>query len=311
MQINGLKQLGSPPLFDPQRGQTVLEPPGAGVGNWAGAPSVLWDEQTRKFLMYYRLRRPRNPDDPNERGYECRIAVSEDGLNFETIWSATKHQFDAQSVERAALVKYEDGYRLYLALETRDTHRWEIWLLDADDPTHFDPGAARPFLQPFDDRVAHVKDPVVLRVGGLWHFYVNFHPARWQSSSSALVVSEDGIRPYWLGDVLSGTQGWDATISRITTILHDPPLFWAFYDGGETMRESCEERTGLAFSFDLRTFQRLSLNGPALVSPHGTHSLRYCEAVPVDDRWLVYYEYTRPDGSHELRVSEVRRSPGS
>ena len=305
MRLDGLKNLGSAPLFDPQQGQTVLEPPGSGPGNWAGAPSVLWDTSTERFLMYYRLRRPRNPDDPNERGYECRVAVSEDGMLFETVWSATKHQFDAASIERAALVKLDRGYRLYVAVESLSTRRWEIWLLEAESPERFDPAAARPFLTPFDDRVAHVKDPFVLRVGGLWFFYVNFHPARWQSSSSALVVSEDGLRPHWLGDVLTGSQGWDATISRITTILHKPPFFWAFYDGGETMRESCEERTGLAFSFDLRQFQRLSLNGPALTSPHATHSLRYCEAVNAGERWLVYYEYTRPDGSHELRLSEV------
>ncbi len=305
MQLDGLKRLGSAPLFDPQEGQTVLEPPGSGVGNWAGAPSVLRDPSNGRFLMYYRLRRPRDPDDPNERGYECRVAVSEDGLHYETVWSATKHAFDAASIERAALVKLDRGYRLYLALESLATKRWEIWLLEADRPEHFNPASAQPFLRPFDDRVAHVKDPFVLRVGGLWLFYVNFHPARWQSSSSALVVSEDGLRPYWVGDVFTGTQGWDATISRITTILHRPPLFWAFYDGGETMRESCEERTGLAFSFDLRQFQRASLNGPALVSPHATHALRYCEAVNAGPHWFVYYEYTRPDGSHELRMSKV------
>lgn len=43
--------------------------------------------------------------------------------------------------------------------------------------------------------------------------------------------------------------------------------------------------------------------GPILVSPHGSGSLRYMDAVPFEDRILYYYEYARPDGSHELRVN--------
>jgi hypothetical protein len=42
------------------------------------------------------------------------------------------------------------------------------------------------------------------------------------------------------------------------------------------------------------------------VSPHATGSLRYLDALDLRER-LLYYEYARPDGSHELRLSRLPR----
>jgi len=41
-------------------------------------------------------------------------------------------------------------------------------------------------------------------------------------------------------------------------------------------------------------------------SPHGC--IRYIEAVPVDGAIYYYYEWTREDGSHELRVTRTEVS---
>ena len=79
------------PLFDPHDTVTVREPLGQGPGWWAGAPSVLWDEQERCFYLYYRYRKPRELG----RGVECRLARSEDGVNFEDIWQVEKGQIDS------------------------------------------------------------------------------------------------------------------------------------------------------------------------------------------------------------------------
>ncbi len=69
---------GALPLFDPRKGITVLEPPGAGKGWWVGAPSAIYEAQARKFYLYYRVRKPREFG----RGGECRIASSDDGVRF-------------------------------------------------------------------------------------------------------------------------------------------------------------------------------------------------------------------------------------
>jgi len=36
----------------------VVKPPGRGRGFWAGAPSVIYDPEEKKFYLYYRLRKP-------------------------------------------------------------------------------------------------------------------------------------------------------------------------------------------------------------------------------------------------------------
>ncbi len=95
-----LKRFGLAPLFDPEKGTTVVEPRGREAGWWAGAPSALYDGESGKFYLYHRLRRPRGVEP--ERGGECCIAQSGDGIAFRTIWRAEKSQFDSDSMERAA-----------------------------------------------------------------------------------------------------------------------------------------------------------------------------------------------------------------
>jgi hypothetical protein len=85
-------------------------------------------------------------------------------------------------------------------------------------------------------------------------------------------------------------------------------VFVGFYDGSAARDEDTEEKLGVAVSFDLVRWRRLSEEGPWLVSPHATGSLRYLDVLERDGEWWLYYEYARPDGSHELRLSRVPRS---
>ncbi len=62
----------------------------------------------------------------------------------------------------------------------------------------------------------------------------------------------------------------------------------------------------MAVSYDLSHWQRLTPDGPWASAPHGTGSLRYMDVVPLEDELLFYYEYARPDGSHELRMNRVK-----
>jgi hypothetical protein len=77
----------------------------------------------------------------------------------------------------------------------------------------------------------------------------------------------------------------------------------ATFDGGHTSYDDYEEWAGLAAGPDVRRLERLETGGPWVRSPHGC--VRYVYALPVDDRMYLYYEYTRADRSHDLRVAVV------
>jgi sucrose-6-phosphate hydrolase SacC (GH32 family) len=126
-------------------------------------------------------------------------------------------------------------------------------------------------------------------------------------STTGLAVSRDGVHYQWLGQVLEPSDGrWDAYAARITTVLSTDQGFVAFYDGSASEQENYEERTGVAVSSDLVHWNKLSVEGPWLVSPYGRGTLRYIDYGVCNDQLFVYYELARPDGSHELRVNRIR-----
>ena len=101
MSSESVKSWGNLALFDPADGATVFDPPGDGPGFWAGAPSAVYDPEVGKFFLFYRVRKPLDEG----RGGECHVASSTDGVHFSNVWTATKEQFDSESIERAALIK--------------------------------------------------------------------------------------------------------------------------------------------------------------------------------------------------------------
>lgn len=320
-----LRRFDEPPLFNPAEGVTVLEPPGSGPGWWAGACSVLYDHETHSFYLYYRIRKPRELG----RGVECRIARSADGRNFTDIWRATKQELDTPSMERACLVKTPEGvWRLYISMVDPRDGRWRVDAAEAEAPDRFDVAKRWPVFTADDIAAEGVKDPWVMRLGGRYLMILSYAPrppavtaeaaARMHEtqdvyntgitkSHTGMAESADGRTFRWLGDVLSPSEaGWDAYAARICCVLPMPHLFAAYYDGSAAVSENYEERTGIAVSFDLQTFRRVSTDGPALVSPHASGSLRYMDYVWMPDGVYFYYEYARPDGSHELRLSVVK-----
>jgi beta-xylosidase len=78
-----------------------------------------------------------------------------------------------------------------------------------------------------------------------------------------------------------------------------------FYDGSASHAENYEERCGIAVSSDLFSWRRISTEKPWLVSQHGSGSVRYADAMIHEGEWWIYYEMTRPDGAHELRLARV------
>lgn len=323
-----LKKWAIPPLFDPEKSQRVVEPPGQGLGCWAGAPSAIFDDTTQTFFLCYRLRKP-----PPDRGYLLRIASSKDGIHFETLWETSKETFPTESIERCSLIKVSNSlWRLYVSYVDSEDRRWRIDLLSASSPEAFIPQQRQKVFTAEDIKAEGVKDPVVYYLGGLWVMLASFSPTpptlnnalRQQlhatgdvfatglsRSATGLAISEDGEHWQWQGEVFGGHPGgWDAYAGRLSTVLHEPPLFLCFYDGSRSVEQNYEEQTGIALSFDLCHYERVSLSQPALISPYGKGSLRYLEAIPLEGLLYYYYEMSQPDGSHDLRVSIVKTEGG-
>jgi len=316
-----LKWFGMAPLFDPREGQTVIEPLSSGRGWWAGAPSALYDDQRRRFLISFRHRKPRELG----RGFKACIAESEDGKEASIIWEGTKEELESDSLERFCIFKHPDGsFTLYVSyVDPRDL-RWRIDFVHADRPEKFDLRKRSQVLTAEDVKVEGVKDPYVFLVGGIYYMYISYVPSPLKvdeglkrrmhetadvfntgisRSHTALATSRDGRNFDWAGDIFSPRQGWDGYATRIGSILHTPPGFTVFYDGSATVQENYEEKTGLAYTFNLKDYEKLSVDGPVLVSPHSSGSLRYLDAVEVEGKVYYFYEYSRKDGSHELRMN--------
>lgn len=317
-------------LFDPEAAHVVREPLAAGNGHWVGAPCVLHLPDEDAFYLYYRRRRPRGQEP--DRGYACYVARSSDGKHFEDIWSAPKAAFgNSSSVEKSSLVRDPNGrFLLYVSYVDSADNRWRIDVLEADSPADFEPANRKPVLTAADIHAEGVKDPYVINVGGLWHMIVSYAPSPAiadataleamhatadvyntgiAKSSTGLAVSGDGRDWEWQGDIFAPRDhGWDGYCSRISSLARMEHQWLAFYDGSADVAQNYEEQCGLALSADLRTFIRLSVDGPVVQAAGGTRSVRYVDVVPVGDELYVYFECARADGAHDLRLAVLPRT---
>lgn len=313
--------------FDPQQSTVILAPENPGPGTWTGCPGVLYEPQQQRFLLTYRQRRPRG-DPATERGWRCAVAVSQDGIEFKDVWAVEKSELATSSMERFCLLpRMQGGYQLYLSYVDPADNRWRIDVIEAQKPEAFDPRKRRPVLTAASTGTEGVKDPYALRLGPAVYLFASFASAqtlaptrRAQAHASAdiyntgatthptgLAVGLDGLTFEWQGPVLGVGTGWDRYQARLNSVAALPGGAWVgFYDGSAGAHENYEERCGLALSHDLRHWHRLSASAPWMVSPQGTGSLRYLDAVPVQDELWLYFEYARTDGAHELRMSKVR-----
>ena len=79
----------------------VLEPDKNEAEYWAGAPTVVRDDEGT-FWMAARMRSPEHPR--GLRGYEIRILKSMDGTNFEQVHEIRRDQVPIPGFERPALL---------------------------------------------------------------------------------------------------------------------------------------------------------------------------------------------------------------
>ena len=277
-------------------GAVVVPAPAPGPQNWAGAPSAAYDEDG-SIVLAYRLRWAEGPTDANV------IARSADGDRFETVVTLDKERWGAAMVERPALVRLDDGWRLYVCCATPNSKHWWIGLLEAETLEGLADVDVRPIF-PGDETVG-VKDPVIQHRDGRWHAWICCHPLDVEGEEDRMktgyATSTDGLDWEWHGTVLAGRRGrWDARGARLTAVL---PNGQAAYDGRATQEGNWFERIGVAAPDGGGSF---AATGEALFDA------RYLEVLPVwSGGYRLYYEARLPDESHELRAEIVAASRGA
>jgi hypothetical protein len=292
--------------FDPERGRLFAAPPDEGQGSWAGAPGLFRDGEA--LFVTYRLRRPQPT-----RGYEMRVAVVR-GERLVDLARITKQDLQAESIERAALVRVDGRWRLYIGYVALADRKWCVGLVETAALERIDARGARTVLHPDAVGMSAVKDPWIRRVGDVWWMFVScgrpvssaaFHSTGDALSTGAtksetgLATSRDGVTWEWQGIVLGASdRGWDRSTSRLTAAVRDGRAWIGYYDGAASLAENYEERCGVVRSEDLRTWQRVSVDGPEIGTPRGPGGVRYVAATDAGD---IFWEHTRADGSHELR----------
>ncbi|MGH8794643.1 MAG: hypothetical protein ACRDXX_18605 [Stackebrandtia sp.] len=287
----------------PERSTTVVTPPVAGEGHWAGAPSAVVADGF--VYLAYRMRRPIGQG----RGYAVVVARSTDGERFETLSTIFRGELEAESLERPTLVKLSGGgWRLYLSCATYATKHWRVEAIEADDPARFSARKNRSTVLPGDASTA-VKDTVIVRRDNVWHLWASCHPTdpyQADRMTTDYATSADGLDWTWHGTALQSRPGkWDSRGVRVSAVRFLPEGVLAFYDGRSSAAENFEERTGIAFGADPTSLVPVG-GTPAAKSPHRGGGLRYLDVVDLSDGGRqLFYEYTCADGTHELRT-EVR-----
>lgn len=280
-------------------GTVVVPPPVDEPGFWAGAPSVLVVDDV--VYLSYRLRQPEGVG----RGYANVVARSTDGVAFETLAVVEKDSFGAESLERPALVRADDGrWRLYVSCATPGTKHWWVDVIEADTPEGLALAPRRTVLP--GDALHAVKDPVVRRDDQGWHLWASVHPLDDPHATDRMTTeyatSPDGLTWTWQGTALAPRPGtWDARGVRISAVVPVGDDLVATYDGRATAAENWEERTGLARATGDGRFVAEG-DAPAAESPHAGRGLRYVAVADVAGVRRLYWEATRADGAHELRT---------
>ncbi len=223
-------ELGTDPLFGPDRGVTIAAPEGIGPGNWAGAPGAAVVEGD--VVLTYRLRAP-----APQRGHTLVIARSADGVRFQTVRRISRDDLAALSIERSAIVHTGGVWRLFISFVATEDRRWRIEAVEGDTLDGLDTRSRRPVLIADEIGVAGVKDPWLRRIGETWHLFTSFGllpggagpelhatgdalSTGRTGSLSGLATSRHGISWHWRGAVLEPSpERWDGYTARLTTAL--------------------------------------------------------------------------------------------
>jgi hypothetical protein len=223
-------------------------------------------------------------------------------------------------MERFCLGPTPDGFALYLSSVDPADRRWRIDVVEASDPARFDTASRRPVLTAATTGTEGVKDPVLVRAPDGDCLFASFAAARPELALDAHATADiytvgatthpTGVATRragdaaftWDGEALAVGTGWDRYQARLGSVAAVDGGWVGTYDGSASHDENYEERCGLATSTDLRHWESVSPDGPWLMGPGVTGSIRYADLQRVGGAWWCWAEVTRPDGAHELQV---------
>ena len=275
----------------------------AGGGAWllGGCSIAVYDPEARRFYCYLRARWPLG----DRRGGLCRILESADAVapaaEWTTVWEATRAQFGANSVERSAPIRDLIGgeWRLYVSSETaqaydRNPAKWRVDLLQASGIGKLEPRERRVVMDATMYGFSHVKDPVVLVVGGAWlaltsvawrdqHLGPDEHGLVRSRGRGMIALhrSIDGI-DFPEAQVLAepGPGGWGGINVRPSAVAYHQGCWSLLFDEGAGRANSYDEQCMLATSTDLVSWRRLTpAHRPWVRSSHASGSVRYVDVV--------------------------------
>jgi hypothetical protein len=307
-------------------GQVIREPVGNHSGFWTGAPGAYYEPAEKAWYLTYRLRRPRGVEP--DRGGEARIARSTDLKNWADIWTVNKNEYKSASIERGTIHRGSDKiWRYFTSYVNPADGRWCVAMLRGTDAAQLYARNVEIVFTAKPLGLEGIKDPWILWHDDRYYMFLSVALSTPKTtdqshatldiyntgeciSATGLATSRDLDQWEWKGIVFRPeATGWDRYCRRINSVVPVNGNFIAFYDGSAGHEENYEEKTGVAVSPNLQRWQALSLKGPAHISPHGSHSLRYMDAHVAGKTALVFYESARMDGAHELRLLTMDKGP--
>ena len=227
---------------------------------------------------------------------------------------------------------YPDGLESF---QKPGTGVWSIDCMKATDVAGLDLGTMIEAQSSRNGSTLHIKDPVVFDApGGGTALAFCSHPFSWSSSNTGLAIRSEGADSFKITTNCMIERGatWDVACTRLTDRLAVPqvgrfaslpPLSLYFYDGAECLRAldenpaaakrprgfSCEELGGLAWGWDSEfpKIQRLSVDFPLFVSPHGTGCSRYVSTLATSGAIMASWQQSQPDLSQPLVGNFVKK----
>lgn len=309
--------------FDPAEGKVIRKPEGNERGYWVGAPGIFFDEEKELFYLTYRLHTHECYPNTNimKRGHIARIATSKDGIEFTDIKEFRNEDFNSSSLGRASIIKCNDGmYRYFMCQDNPDKTQWVIGYIESPTIEEFDPKNWKPVFTSGDAIKESLRDPYVFSHDGTYYLFVNIERISWGEKSSTddyeqkyegvtvkrstgLAISSDGANFQWKGEVFTPPENsWDSDCRRITSIIDFNNKFVGFYDGRSGYENNHEDFCALVTGSEITAMKPVNPKIFTVKSPWGTGSCRYVDALRLNNKLYIYYECSREDESHDLRV---------
>lgn len=315
--------------WDPQQDVTLLRPEHDGSGYWIGCPEVLVEDD--RVLFTARSRRPRGVE--HERGWKNAIySVSRDlePGSVRELNRVVKDELGTSSIERTCLRHGATGYEWYVSSVDPADSRWRIDVVSAPTVEALSVARRTPVFTAATIDEEGVKDPRVIDTPQGEYMLVSVARAKRPGGAATAshatqdIYNTDDAKSLtglatrrgngwtYLGIVLEpSAAGWDRNAARIDTAILTDHGYLGLYDGESTFEHNYEELAGLALSDDLKSWRRLTPDGPYKRAHGQTDSLRYCDLAVIDGHLTLFYEISTPAGGHELRAHVLLTVPST